>query len=94
MIHTLALLYVKFFIPALQILSGLILLLLIIYLFNMLRGGDRKNDFIANVVNGMVKGFIKFIQLIGKMIIGSVKLLLKTISLIIATVSDFLTSKI
>lgn len=94
MIHSLALLYVKVLVPSVKVLAVVLVVAFVLYLFNLLRGGDSKNDFIGTVVTGVMKGVIKFIQLVWKSLLVSFKMLLKTISLIFATVSDFLTSKI
>ena len=94
MIHTLANLYVNVLEPALKVLLVVFAVAFVLYLFNLLRGGDKKNDLITAVVNGVVKITVKTVQLIGKSILGGFKLLLKTSRVIFATLRDFLTSKI
>ncbi len=94
MIPYLAQLYVNVLEPAFTILCFVIALAFVIYIFNLLRGAGDKNGFITNVVNFVVKTFVKTIQLTGVGVLKSLKVLLTTTSLIFATVRDFLTSKI
>lgn len=94
MIASLARLYVNVLEPAFYIFLVIAVLAFLLYGFNLLRGGDKKNDFITGVVNIIVKSTWKSIQLIGVSLAKFLKLLLNTIRLLIATVRDFLTSKI
>ena len=94
MIHYLAQLYVNFLEPAFKVLAVIVVVAFVLYLFNLLRGKDMKGDFVSTIVNFIVKAIMKTIQLTGKLLLKSLKVLLETISLIIATVRDFLTSKI
>ena len=94
MITYLAQLYVNVLEPAFKVLLVVLVVAFVIYLFNLVRGKDMKNDFIGTVVTGIIKTFIKSIQLFGKALLGSFKVLLKTSRVIMATVRDFLTSKI
>lgn len=94
MIHTIAEIYVNFVEPAAKVLLVVFAIAFVLYVFNLLRGGDKKNDLVTAVVNGTVKLVVKTVQLIGKAILHSLKMLLKTTSLIFATLRDFFTSKI
>ena len=94
MIHALAVFYVNILEPALKVLAVVFAIVFVLYVFNLLRGGDKKNDIITVVVNGMVKMIVKSVQLVGKSIVTSVKVLLAASRVIFATLRDFLTSKI
>jgi hypothetical protein len=94
MIAYIAQLYVNVLEPAFKVLLIAAIIAFLLYGFNLLRGGDKKNDLVNGVVNLIVKISLKTIQLIGKGILGFFKMLLKTIRVLMATVRDFLTSKI
>ena len=94
MVHTLAEIYVHFLEPALKVLAVIIAVALVLYLFNLLRGGDSKGGIASYVVNATFKTIAKSIKLIGVGIAKSAKMLLKITSLILATLRDFFTSKI
>ena len=94
MLATIAQLYVNVLEP--MFFYGLILLvvLFVLYMVNLLRGGGKKDDLVSKVVNGFVALIIKIIKLCGRMMAGSIKVLLKAITLLTATVRDFFGSKI
>lgn len=94
MIETLAHIYVNVLEPAFTFLLIGLAILLVLYVVNLLRGGGAKDDILSNLVNGTIKMLVKSVHLIGKAMLASIKMLLKTISLIFATVRDFLKSEI
>lgn len=94
MIERIAVLYVSVIEPGLKILLVVILIAFGLYVFNFLRGGESKGNLISGLVNIIVKSIIKTVQLAGKALLGSIKLLLNTSRVIFATVRDFLKSEI
>lgn len=94
MIDSLAHFYVNIIEPGFSILLIILLVVFVLYLINVLRGGGSKDDILSTVVNGMIKMIVKSVQLVGKALLGCFRMLLKTISLIFATVRDFLKSEI
>ncbi|RYG62144.1 MAG: hypothetical protein EON60_00945 [Alphaproteobacteria bacterium] len=94
MIDTIARLYVNVLEPGFYILLVILLAVFVLYVINLLRGGGAKDDILSNVVNGTIKMIVKSVHLIGKALLAGCKMLLKTISLIFATVRDFLKSEI
>ena len=94
MIATIARLYVNVLEPAFKIFLVIAIVAFLLYGFNLLRGGDKKNDLVSGVVNIIVKSTWKSIHLTGRGVLGFFRMLLKTIRVLMATVRDFLTSKI
>ncbi len=94
MIDSFAHFYVNVIEPGFSILLIVLLVVFVLYVINLLRGGGSKDDFLSTVVNGMIKMIVKSVQLVGQALLASLRMLLKTISLIFATVRDFLKSEI
>ena len=94
MIATLARLYVNVLEPVFYVFLVVAVISFLLYFFNLLRGGDKKNDLVSVIVNMIVKSSMKIIQLTFIAIKIFFNMLLETIKLLIATVRDFLTSKI
>jgi hypothetical protein len=94
MIAMFARFYVNVLEPAFYIFLVVAVVAFLLYGFNLLRGGDKKNDLVSGIVNLIVKSSWKSMQLVGVALRKTLKVLLETISLLIATVRDFLTSKI
>jgi len=94
MLSSIASFYVNVIEPTLQVLAVAALVIIVLYLLNLLRGGDRKGDLITVVVNESFKFIFRFIVLIGKSLILLARMLLNTSRVIFATLRDFFKSEI
>ena len=94
MIATIAQFYVDVLEPGFKIFLVVAVIAFILYGINILRDSKKKTDLVGGLVTLIVKSIIKSMQLMGRLLLGSLKVLLKTSRVIMATVRDFLTSKI
>ncbi len=94
MLSSIAIFYVNVIEPTLQVLAVVAVVIGVLYLLNLLRGGDRKNDLITLVVNEFFKMIYKTIVLSGKAVVAVAGMLLKTSRVIFATLRDFFKSEI
>lgn len=94
MLSSIATFYVNVLEPTLQVLAVVALVIGVLYLLNLVRGGDRKNDLITVVVNEFFKLIYKTIVLMGKSVVALALMLLKTSRVIFATIRDFFKSEI
>jgi hypothetical protein len=93
MIEYLAQFYVNVLEPGLQILAVALLVVFLLYIFNLLRGGAAKGDALSTIVNGVVKLLLQVIRLLGVAVARFLKSTIRTLRLLFATVRDFLFSK-
>ena len=87
-------LYVHVIEPALKVLAFFIVIVTVLYLLNALGDSKKKTEFVNNTFNFIIKTVIFCFTALGKGAIILGRLLLRIINLLIATISDFFTSKI
>ncbi|HEX2859151.1 MAG TPA: hypothetical protein VHP58_03020 [Alphaproteobacteria bacterium] len=87
-------LYVHVIEPALKVLAFFIIVITVLYLFNALADSKKKTEFVNNTFNFILKAVFLIFTGVGRAAIIVGRLLLRIINLLIATISDFFTSKI
>lgn len=93
MIEGFAHLYVNVLEPAAQILAVLLVVLCILYIFNVLRGGAAKGDFLSVFVGGMMKLVLKALQMLWQGVCAALRFVSRGLRLVFATMRDFLFSR-
>lgn len=86
--------YVNVLEPLGRFLFFIIIAVFLLYLLNLVRGTSGESNLSNNVVNLIFKSFVKTMNYTGKLVLWIFKLLLKTITVIFASIRDFFTSKI
>lgn len=93
MIEGFARFYVNILEPSAQVLAVALVLLLVLYVFNVLRGGAAKGDVLSVFVGGVMKLLLKTIQVIGRGMAAALRSTFRVLRLVFATVRDFLFSR-
>ena len=91
MISRIAEFYVNIIEPALHIFAVVALVMAVLYVVNLLRGG--KDDIITRTVNGFFKLIYKLVVLLGVLVARLLKAFVRQLHLIFAVIRDFFTSK-
>ncbi len=93
-VEQLAELYVHVIEPALKVLAFFIVIVTVLYLLNALGDSKKKTEFVNNTFNFIIKAIFVIFTGLGRAALIVGRLLLRIINLLIATISDFFTSKI
>jgi len=91
MIAYLARLYVNVIEPGIQIFAILALVMGVLYVINLLRGG--KDDAITKLVNGFFRMIYKSVCLLGVMSVRLLRVMIRRLLLVFAVIRDFFTSR-
>lgn len=86
--------YVTFVEPTLKVVTFLIIVVFVLYIFNTMRDGKKKTELINNIVNGCVKVLTVSFSYAGLALLASAKFLFRLATLVVAAIRDFFTSKI
>jgi hypothetical protein len=87
-------LYVHVIEPLLKVLAVFVVVITLLYLFNAMGDSKKKADLVNNTFNFLIKTTIFIFTGLGRVALLLGRLLLRIINLLIATISDFFTSKI
>jgi hypothetical protein len=87
-------LYVHVIEPLLKVLAIFIVVVTLLYMFNAMSDSKKKADFVNNTFNFLIKATVFLFTSLGRVALFLGRLLLRIINLLIATISDFFTSKI
>lgn len=86
--------YVNVIEPLGKLLFFIIIAVFLLFLLNLARGTSKDANLTNGIVNMIVSIFKKTVTYSGKLVMWMLKMLLKTITVIFASIRDFFTSKI
>jgi hypothetical protein len=87
-------LYVHVIEPLLKVLAVFVVVVILLHMFNALGDSKKKADLINSTFNFLLKATLFVFTGLGRVALFLGRLLLRIINLLIATISDFFTSKI
>jgi hypothetical protein len=93
-VSELAVVYVHVIEPVLKVLAFFLVVLTLLYLFNAMGDSKKKADMVNGLFNILIKGAMLLATGLGRGVLFLGRLLLRIINLLVATISDFFTSKI
>ena len=92
-VETIAVLYVNVIEPAAKLLGFAVLAIVVLYFFNAMKDAKKKSDFINNSFHFIINSSKTILGFLGRMLLGLLRGAMKIVTLLIAVVRDFLTSK-
>lgn len=93
-IQELAALYVNYVEPALRVLFFLVVVIVVLHIFHIVKGGKPGEGFASKSFGFMINGLVTMIKSVASGAWWSLKSMLKVITILFATVRDFFVSKI
>lgn len=86
--------YVMTIEPTLRVLFFFLVAIFLIWLFMLLKSGEKKGDIINAIVTGLWKGFVATALFIGAAIAWFFKMIIRIITVAVASIRDFFTSEV
>lgn len=87
-------LYVTVIEPTLRILAFAFFVIFIVWLFMLLKSGEKKGDMINAIVMGTWKGIVAVLMFFGAALAWVFKFCVRIVTIVFASIRDFFTSEV